>query len=105
MVLCNKGNSNLLIHSRWGMSTLFVDFTDMLPENLTAATEKINHVNLMPAYGLNVHSMLKHKTLVVTEEALNHLEARLLRAIYRIDRAEVAANSMKVPLKAKFVYK
>ena len=56
-----------LIENRgWGMSTLFVDKNDMFPRNLTAATQTIFHVNMMPAYGLNVYSMLKHKTLVLT---------------------------------------
>ena len=63
----------------WAMSTLFVDKPDIFPKNLTAATMDIMHVNMMPAYGLNVHDMLKHKTLVLTKSALEHIEEKLLR--------------------------
>lgn len=45
-------------------------------------------MNLMPAYGLNVHSMLKHKTLVLTVDALNHIEDKLLLALNRPDLRE-----------------
>ena len=75
-----------LIENRgWGMSTLFVDKNDMFPRNLTAATQTIFHVNMMPAYGLNVYSMLKHKTLVLTLDALQHIEEKILFAQCRTD--------------------
>jgi hypothetical protein len=35
----------------------------------------------MPVYGLNVTSMLKHKTLVLTVDAVNTLEEKLLFAL------------------------
>lgn len=35
----------------WGPSVLFVDSYDIMPENITLATDKIKHVNLMPVYG------------------------------------------------------
>jgi large subunit ribosomal protein L4 len=73
----------------WGLTTLLVDANDIMPENITEATDDIDHINLMPAYGLNVHSMLKHKNLVLTLDALNHIEDKLLFALNRIDRAEV----------------
>lgn len=74
---------------RWGLSTLFVDFYDIMPENITAATDPIHHVNLMPAYGLNVHSMVKHKTLVLTQKALDHIESKLLFHLHRSDIVEL----------------
>lgn len=49
-----------------------------MPRNIVAATELIDHVNLMPVYGLNVYSMLKHETLVLTLSALYEVEDRLL---------------------------
>ena len=83
-----------LIDSRgWGISTLFVNTNDIFPENLVEATEKLRHVNLMPAYGLNVHSMLKHKTLVLTVDALNHLESKLLFAMTRLDQKEMTERN------------
>ena len=43
---------------------------DEFPENVTAATEQIPYMNLMPVYGLNVSSMIRHQTLVLTKRAV-----------------------------------
>ncbi|XP_043254071.1 39S ribosomal protein L4, mitochondrial [Colletes gigas] len=75
----------LIENRNWGPSVLFVDTNDIMPTNITAATDSINHVNLMPAYGLNVYSMLKHNTLVLTERAARLLEDKLLYQMNRID--------------------
>ena len=69
----------------WALSTLFVDKTDKFPSNLTGATMNILHVNMIPAYGLNVHDMLKHKNLVMTKAAVEHIEEKLLFAQRRLD--------------------
>ncbi|TRY74848.1 hypothetical protein TCAL_00531 [Tigriopus californicus] len=89
----------------WSLSTLFVDTDDIMPANITAATEKINHFNLMPVYGLNVHSMFYHSTLVLTESALNTIESKLLFGLHRTDRTDVAINSMRTPRPPKFDYR
>ncbi|KAJ8264695.1 hypothetical protein GJAV_G00152690 [Gymnothorax javanicus] len=60
-----------------GKSILIVDVNE-LPENMTQATASLKTVNVIPAIGLNVHSMLKHETLVLTLEAVNFLEKKLL---------------------------
>ena len=60
---------NLCRDRGWSSSVLFVDTDDIFPENITAAADKIPHINLMPVYGLNVNSMLKHQTLVLTKRA------------------------------------
>jgi len=73
---------------RWALSTLIVDVNDQFPRNLTAATMSILHVNMMPAFGLNVHDMLKHQTLVLTKAAVEHIEDRLLFAQRRMDCIE-----------------
>lgn len=87
-----------LIKTRgWGMSTLIVDATDEMPRNITAATDKIPYVNLMPVYGLNVLSMTKHQTLVLTEAAVEHITRRLLFALHRTDRMERHAINLKGP--------
>lgn len=39
----------------------------------------------MPLYGLNVYSMLKHETLVLTLAAVNKLEEKLLFHLNRND--------------------
>ena len=81
-------SSTFFLYS-WALSTLFVGLDDIFPANITAATEEIQHVNLLPVYGLNVHSMLKHKTLVLTEKALDRIEDRLLLALNRADDAKM----------------
>ncbi|XP_076629421.1 mitochondrial ribosomal protein L4 [Colletes latitarsis] len=75
----------LIENRNWGPSVLFVDTNDIMPTNITAATDSIDHVNLMPAYGLNVYSMLKHNTLVLTERAARLLEDKLLYQMNRSD--------------------
>ena len=79
---------DLIDNRGWAISTLFVGKDDMFPRNLTAATETIFHVNMMPVYGLNVYSMLKHKTLVLTIDAMMQIEEKLLFALNRTDRAQ-----------------
>ncbi|XP_072744314.1 large ribosomal subunit protein uL4m [Anoplolepis gracilipes] len=75
-----------LIEKRnWGPSVLFVDSYDIMPTNITLATDQIKHINLMPVYGLNVYSMLKHNTLVLTEKAARLIEEKLLYQLHRTD--------------------
>jgi len=69
----------------WGPSCLIVDTVDIFPRNISLASHTIGHINLMPLYGLNVHSMLKHETLILTVNALNELENKLLYAFNRTD--------------------
>jgi len=85
----------------WGISALMVDVSDIFPENVTAATESIGHVNLMPCYGLNVHSMLKHKTLVLTVDAVKYIEDKLLFALNRFDYFEKQVLSSTNPTKIR----
>jgi len=72
----------------WSPSVLFVDTEDIFPENITAMTEEIPHMNLMPVYGLNVNSMIKHQTLVLTVRAVESLTVKLLYALNRTDGRE-----------------
>jgi len=72
----------------WNASVLFVDTEDIFPENITAVTEEIPHMNLMPVYGVNVNSMIKHQTLVLTKRAVEALTAKLLYALNRTDGKE-----------------
>ncbi|XP_076313668.1 mitochondrial ribosomal protein L4 [Tachypleus tridentatus] len=69
----------------WGPSVLFVDNTDLMPRNITIATDTVKHINLMPVYGLNVYSMLKHETLVLTLAAVDKIEERILFHLNRTD--------------------
>ncbi|KAH7708848.1 Protein MRPL-4 [Aphelenchoides avenae] len=70
----------------WGYSALFVDAkADDVSPNLVAATEKIPSFTVMPVYGLNCYSILKHDTLVLSRRALEALEAAILRQVHRTD--------------------
>jgi len=80
--------ADLVEERGWGPSVLFVDETDVMPFNITAATEAHGHYNLMPVYGLNVYSMLKHQTLVLTLAAVNRIEERILFHMHRNDAME-----------------
>lgn len=72
-----------LIEKRnWGPSVLIVDDTDFAPRNIIAATDSLQHVNIMPVYGLNVYSMLKHDTLVLTQAAAERIEERILTLLH-----------------------
>ncbi|KAF2358018.1 50S ribosomal protein uL4 [Trinorchestia longiramus] len=77
---------NLVEERMWGPAVLFVDSEDKMPKNITQATANFAHMNLMPLYGLNVFSMLKYDTLVLTVSALRLLEQRLMTAIYSTAR-------------------
>nr|CAI5854959.1 unnamed protein product [Callosobruchus analis] len=69
----------------WGPSVLFVDMNDIMPRNITAATDAVKHYNLMPVYGLNVYSMLKHDTLVLTRSAVDTIESKILTHLHKND--------------------
>lgn len=77
------------------MSFLLIFRIDIMPRNITAATDTIKHFNLMPLYGLNVYSMLKHDTLVITKSALDLLENKLLTHLHK-NNARVATAKFKV---------
>ncbi|XP_059617912.1 large ribosomal subunit protein uL4m [Phlebotomus argentipes] len=74
---------------QWGPSVLIVDESDIFPYNITAATEQIPHVVMMPLYGLNVYSMLKYHTLVLTKDAVQRLQERILYQFNRPDGKEL----------------
>lgn len=63
-----------------------------MPRNITVATDSIKHMNLMPVYGLNVYSMLKHDTLVLTRAALDLIESKLLYHLHRNDPRSIMAK-------------
>ncbi|XP_013187128.1 large ribosomal subunit protein uL4m [Amyelois transitella] len=72
----------LIKERNWGPSVLLVDDTDYAPRNITVATDGLPHVNIMPVYGLNVYSMLKHDTLVLTMSAAERIEERILHHLH-----------------------
>jgi len=87
-----------LVRTRnWAPSVLLVDTVDSFPVNITSATDDIPHMNLMPVYGLNVNSMIKHETLVVTKRAVEDLTAKLLHALHTTDVKEKMERSRDGP--------
>ena len=69
---------------------LIVDDTDIISKNIAIATDQIKSYNVMPVYGLNVYSMLKHETLVLTTAALERIEERLLFAMHNVNFREIS---------------
>ncbi|XP_065097682.1 large ribosomal subunit protein uL4m [Paramisgurnus dabryanus] len=69
---------DLIKHRQWGDSVLIVDVNEEFSENMLKATDNLKTVNVIPAIGLNVHSMLKHESLILTLETVKFLEKKLL---------------------------
>jgi large subunit ribosomal protein L4 len=46
-------------------------------ENFAKAARNIIHVDVLPGIGANVYDILRHKQLVLTKDAVKHLEERL----------------------------
>jgi len=76
----------------WGYSVLFVDCEDTAPRNLALACSEIPSFNIMPVFGLNCFSMVKHETLVLTLAALERIEERIL---YHMHKAEPTQKPYK----------
>ena len=72
----------------WGPSVLIVDKRDIFPQNLLLATQSLNHVHLMSTVSLNVLSMCKYETMVITFDALREVEDKLLHQLVRVDLSE-----------------
>lgn len=72
----------------WGPSVLIVDVDDYCPRNITAATDNIPQVHICPVYGLNVYSMLKYHTVVLTVPAIERIQEKILFHQHRTDAAD-----------------
>uniref|UniRef100_A0A3B5M549 Large ribosomal subunit protein uL4m n=1 Tax=Xiphophorus couchianus TaxID=32473 RepID=A0A3B5M549_9TELE len=68
----------LIRNRHWGESVLLVDVSQEFSENILQATANLKTVNLIPAIGLNVHSMLKHEAIILTLDTVRFLEEKLL---------------------------
>ncbi|KAH9488145.1 54S ribosomal protein L4 mitochondrial [Bulinus truncatus] len=66
----------------WGYSVLFVDDTDVMPQNISESVRENPGFNLMPAYGLNVFSKLKHETVNADWPALERIEGKLIEELH-----------------------
>ncbi|XP_006875142.1 PREDICTED: 39S ribosomal protein L4, mitochondrial [Chrysochloris asiatica] len=71
--------TELAQYRRWGHSVLLVDLLhEEMPQNVVLATSGLKTFSLIPAVGLNVYSMLKHQTLILTLRTVDFLEEKLL---------------------------
>lgn len=70
--------TDLIKQRHWGQSVLLVDVGEEFPENILKATEELKSVSIIPAIGLNVHSILKYESLILTLETVRFLEEKLL---------------------------
>ena len=59
-----------------GDSVLIIDGS-VVEENFARATRNLPRVDVLPQQGANVRDILRRDTLVLTREAVRHLEARL----------------------------
>ncbi len=57
-------------------SALFIG-GDEIDSNLSKAASNLINIDVLPQQGANVHSILKRKTLILSKDAIHHLEARL----------------------------
>jgi large subunit ribosomal protein L4 len=62
---------------------LIVDDAQPVNEPLCRATANLHYINVLPAEGLNVYSILQHDTLVMTLGAIRKIEDRLHKPINR----------------------
>lgn len=57
-------------------SALFIGGEE-IDSNLSKAASNLINIDVLPQQGANVHSILKRKTLILSKDAIHHLEARL----------------------------
>ncbi len=67
--------SKLLTKLGWG-STLVIDGTQV-NANFARAASNIVGVDVLPSQGANVYDILRHDTLVLTQDAVEKLQERL----------------------------
>ena len=70
-----KSLKALISKNGWS-SPLFIGGAE-LDHNFCKASQNLAHVHVLPQQGANVLSIMKCKTLVLTKDAVHHLEARL----------------------------
>ena len=63
--------------AKLGWSSVLIVDGPALDENFRRATANIPGVDLLPQQGANVYDILRRDTLVLTKDAVQHLEARL----------------------------
>ncbi|XP_058800529.1 large ribosomal subunit protein uL4m [Phymastichus coffea] len=80
----------LMKKRNWGPSVLFIDDNNIVSKNVAIATASLEEINIISVYGLNVYSLLKHDTVVITKAALEIIENKLLYQLHRIDSKNIS---------------
>lgn len=62
---------------KFGFSTVLVIDGETVNAGFKKAAGNLKGVNVLPQIGANVYDILRHKDVVLTREAVKHLEARL----------------------------
>lgn len=65
-----------LLHDMGITSALFIGGQELDP-NVCKASSNLVNIDVLPQQGANVQSILKRKTLILSKDAIQHLEARL----------------------------
>lgn len=60
-----------------GYDSVLIIGGEQIDENFTKATRNLKGVHVLPQIGANVYDILRHKQLVLTQDAVKALEARL----------------------------
>lgn len=60
-----------------GWASVLIIGGETLDENFARAARNLPHVDVLPQQGTNVYDILRRDTLVLTRDAVQHLEARL----------------------------
>jgi len=63
--------------AKLGWSSVLIIDGPALDENFARAARNLPHVDVLPQQGANVYDILRRDTLVLTRDAVQHLEARL----------------------------
>ncbi|KAI6241637.1 39S ribosomal protein L4, mitochondrial [Aphelenchoides fujianensis] len=66
----------------WGYSVLFVDNSMDFAANLIDAAGPLESFNLLPMFGLNCYSIMKHDTLVLSRRCVDAIEETILKRLH-----------------------
>ena len=71
-----KAHRRRICQGRLGQAATIID-GKTVDEGFAKAARNIKYVDVLPGIGANVYDILRHKQLVLTKDAVAHLEERL----------------------------
>jgi large subunit ribosomal protein L4 len=72
-----KTKSMVEIFAKNGWDAPLIIGGEQVNENFAKAARNIKFVDVLPQQGINVYDILRHKQLILTKDAVKHLEERL----------------------------